>query len=175
MKLVRVKNIVLMYLIQIRFGGPNMNEVNIVQVHSMLEETDTLISSSCKLSGRIILNMVVSMLFAVILSFYTDHIEYAIAISVVAISAVFLNLFVLGDYKTKIKMFEACSTSFKEKHLSTPNIRKKYESHLYEDLNNLLEITERYVKLYKIINIINVITGLFTIALFSLVILRMCF
>lgn len=152
-----------------------MNEVNIFQVHSMLEETDTLISSSCKLSGRTIMNMVASMVLAVILLFYSDHMEYAIMISVIAILAVFLNLFVLGDYKTKIKMFEACSTSFKEKHLSEPKIRKRYENLLYEDLNNLLEVTERYVKLYKIINIINAITGVFTIVLFALAIVQLYF
>ena len=152
-----------------------MNEVSIVQVHSMLEETDTLISSSCKLSGRTIINMIASMVLAVILLFYSDNVEYAIMISVLAIITVFVNLFVLGDYKTKIKMFEVCSTSFKERHLSEETTRKRYESHLYEDLNNLLEVTERYVKLYKIINIINAITGIFMISLFALAIVQLYF
>ena len=69
-------------------------------------------------------------------------------------------------------MFEACSTSFKEKHLSEPSIRKKYENNLYEDLTNLLEVTERYVKLYKLINIINAITGAFMIALFVIALIQ---
>ena len=149
-----------------------MNENSINQVHSMLEETDTLISSSYKFSGRTIVNMIECLVLAIFLLFYSNNMEYTVIISVTALAAVFVNLYVLGDYKTKIKMFEACSTSFKEKHLSEPSIRKKYENNLYEDLTNLLEVTERYVKLYKLINIINAITGAFMIALFVIALIQ---
>lgn len=149
-----------------------MNENSINQVHSMLEETDTLISSSCKSSGHTIVNMIECLALALFLVFYSNNTEYALIISVTALTAVFINLYVLGDHKTKIKMFEACSTSFKEKHLSEPSIRAQYEDRLYEDLTNLLEVTERYVKLYKLINIINAITGAFMIILFVMALIQ---
>ena len=72
-----------------------MNENSINQVHSMLEETDTLISSSYKFSGRTIVNMIECLVLAIFLLFYSNNMEYTIIISVIALLAVFVNLYVL--------------------------------------------------------------------------------
>ena len=50
-----------------------MNENSINQVHSMLEETDTLISSSYKFSGRTIVNMIECLVLDIFLLFYSNN------------------------------------------------------------------------------------------------------
>lgn len=142
-----------------------MNTETMKMVHIMLEDADTAFNTSGNLSKRTITVMIEAMLIAVIMLFRSDNIHFAVLISSLSLIVVFTNLYLLGDYNTRAKMFEACSSEFKERHLSESITRKRYESDLQADLINLIEITERYVRLYRIICIINAITVLFTLTL----------
>ena len=139
-----------------------MNTETMKMVHIMLEDADTAFNTSGNLSKRTITVMIEAMLIAVILLFRSDNIHFAVLISALSLIVVFTNLYLLGDYNTRAKMF---SSEFKERHLSESITRKRYESDLQADLINLIEITERYVRLYRIICIINAITVLFTLTL----------